>query len=292
VVEKAKTKRQLIDDARQAALDSQWSTAIDLNRQFIERFPRDAEAHNRLGRAFTEFKRYGAAYEEYTAALRIDPANMIARRNLQRLEHLRHLPDPVIVDGAGGEVGGEPRAASIPRMTVFIEEVGKTWIDELVNPINGEDLAKVLSGEQLELAIEDNRLVVLRRDGQRLGEVEARTAERVVELMREGNRYEAYALGLSATSLRVILREVYRNPSQAGKVSFPRQIKATRAYMRERDLLRTRDEADFLLLEDDELLEDEEESAPDTGDDDDAAEPEAVSFIEEAVAADDEDSTI
>jgi hypothetical protein len=283
---KAKTKRQLIEDARRAALEGRWDEAIELNRQFIERFPRDAEAHNRVGRALTEYRRYGAAYEEYTAAMRIDPANMIARRNLQRLEHLRHLPDP------GPEEGSEPTNGSIPRMTVFIEEVGKTWIDELVNPIDGEDLAKVLSGEQLELAIEDNRLVVLRRDGQRLGEIEARTAERVVELMREGNRYEAYALGLSATSLRVILREVYRNPSQAGKVSFPRQIKATRAYMRERDLLRTRDEADFLLLEDDELLEDEEEAAPDTGDDDDAAEPEGVSFIEEAVAADDEDSTI
>ena len=92
--------------------------------------------------------------------------------------------------------------------------------------------------------------------GRRIGEIEAKTAERVMQLMAGGNIYEVYALGPSAASIRVILREVHHDPSLAGQISFPRQIAATRKYLRERDDLRRRDESDF-YLEDDDADEDE-----------------------------------
>ena len=67
--EKPKTKRQLVSDARAAAIDGKWDEAIDRNLELLERFPQDAEAQNRLGRAYHEFGRYGEAYEAYLAAL-------------------------------------------------------------------------------------------------------------------------------------------------------------------------------------------------------------------------------
>ena len=285
------TKRQLVEEARRAALDGRWDEAIEINQRIIERTPRDAEAHNRLGRAQLELHRYGPAIEAYSSALRADPANLIARRNLQRLDILRRRPQPVEAaaedDGGGGEA-----TRTMPRTTVFIEEIGKTWVDELVNAAPEEELADVLSAEQLQLEVEGDRLVVKRRDGRRLGEIEAKTAERVLALMAGGNRYEVYALGLSTQSLRVILREVYRDPSQAATISFPRQI-TSRAYLRERDLLRQRDEADFFMLDDEEELEDEEEAAATDADDEEASEPDAEAFIEEAVpVVEEEEPTI
>jgi hypothetical protein len=279
-------RRQLVDLARRAALDGNWETAIQLNQEIIERSPRDAEAYNRLGRALLEFRRLTAAHEAYSNALKIDPANMIARRNLQRMELIYHRR------GADDAAPDQPRESVIPRTSVFIEEVGKTWVDELVNPAPMDELADVYSGEQLHLAVEDGRLIVLRANGQRVGEVEAKTADRVIELMAGGNRYEVYALGLSVASLRVILREVYRDPQFAGRISFPRQISATRAYLRERDLLRQRDESDFLLLdeEDDEIEEDETGAEP--GEEEDAAEPENDTFIEDTVVVEEEESTL
>ena len=89
----ASTRRQLIEDARAAALSGRWNEAISLNQQILERSPKDAEAHNRLGRAYIALGRYTDAIEAYTEALRADPANLIARRNLQRLEILRHRED-------------------------------------------------------------------------------------------------------------------------------------------------------------------------------------------------------
>ncbi len=275
----------MVEQARRAALDGNWAGAIDLNREMIERLPRDAEAHNRLGRALLEFRRNGEAYDAYSGALRIDPANMIARRNLQRLELLRHRRD------AEEGNGDEPHGRSIPRTSVFIEEVGKTWVDELVNPVPLEDLAGIRAGEQLQIEFDGTKLIVTTATGRRLGEVETKTTERVIRLIEGGNRYEVYALGLSAASLRVILREVFRDPGQATTVSFPRQISATRAYMRERDLLRQRDEADFLLFDEEDENE-EDETVAEAGEDEEAAEPDADTFIEETVVVEEEEPTV
>jgi hypothetical protein len=182
------------------------------------------------------------AIDAYTSSLKIDPANMIARRNLQRLEQL---------GGRGGEVAAREKRLT-PRTSVFIQEVGKTWVDELVNPASIDVLAEVASGEALELKVEGHRLVVYRSDGAQLGEIEPRTAERVIQLMAGGNTYEIYALGQSTAGLRIILRETFRDPSNVDRVSFPRQISQAGKYLRERDLLRQRDEADFYFSDEEE----------------------------------------
>jgi tetratricopeptide (TPR) repeat protein len=282
---KPKTRRQMIEHARELALLGSWQEAVEVNKKLLDRTPRDAEAQNRLGRALLELNDEAGALEAYTAALKIDPANIIARRNLQRLDLLRHQT-------ASKKKKTDDTSHEIPRTYVFIEEVGKTWVDEVVNPVSMQELADVSSGEQLELTVKGKRLFVSRHGGKRLGEVEAKTAERLIELMGKGNRYEAYALGISSKSLRIILREVYRDNAKTNIVSFPRQVSATRAYLRERDLLRQRDENDFLFADDDDEDLDEEESTAEPGEDDEAAEPEGDAFIEETVAVDDEEQHI
>jgi tetratricopeptide (TPR) repeat protein len=276
----ATTKRGLIEDANRAALEARWDDAIAINREILEHPQKDAEAFNRLGRAYLALQRYDEAAEAYREALRVDPANLIARRNLQRLDLLRHRP---------AAEASEP--LPLPRTTVFIEEVGKTWVDELIDPAEAGLLAEVLPGEQLELERDGDRLLVKRRDGALLGEIEAVTASRVLDLMEQGNRYEAYALGLSGQSLRVILRESYHSPALGNTVSFPRQI-TSRAYMRERDLLRQRDEADFLFLEEDED-DDIDESGAAEADEEESGESDDVATLEDAIpAVDDEESQI
>ena len=255
-------------------MNGSWEEVIDLNQHIIDRFPRDAEAYNRLGRAYLELSRLTTAYDAYSSALKIDPANIIARRSLTRLDVLRRRP-------TSDETLEKTSHSPLPRTNVFIEEVGKTWRDALVNPADAGLLAGISSGEQLGLDVQDGRLVVKTLDGRRLGEIEAKTAERVIDLMNGGNRYEVFALGMSNKSLLVILREVHRAPALASTVSFPRQIAERRAYLRERELLRSRDEAEFMFFEDDDEVE-EEETTPDPAEDDEAAEPDAEVFPDES----------
>jgi tetratricopeptide (TPR) repeat protein len=239
-LQKQPTRRQLVEDARRASHDGHWTEAIELNLKLIEKNPKDAEAFNRIGRAHLAVGRLQDARESYTKALKADPANLIARRNLQRLDQFKGRAEKDL----------NIFSDAMPRTSVFIEEVGKTWVDELVNPVDVVMLSEVFPGELLVLTVEKQRLVVTRKNGQRLGEVEAKTAERVIELMGSGNRYEIFALGISGQSLRVILREIHRSEENLTQISFPRQI-TSRAYLRERDLLRARDESDFFMSDED-----------------------------------------
>jgi tetratricopeptide (TPR) repeat protein len=282
MAQKTLTRRQLGEDARKAALDGNWENAVTLNQQIIDQFDKDAEAFNRLGRAYISLGNLDEAKDAYSKALRADPANLIARRNLQRLEILRA---PANKDA---EI---TRPGAMPRTSAFLEEVGRTWVDELVNPGDIHILADITSGEQLHLTQEDDRLVARRANSDRLGEIEPKTARRVLDLMQGGNRYEIFALGLSGQTLRIILREIHRDPSLATTVSFPRQI-TSRAYLRDRDLLRQRDEADFFLYEEEEDEEDAEALATEPDEEEASdAEPDAEAFVETVHALDEDESS-
>ena len=173
------TRRQLIEDARLSAIEGRWEDALTINQQIVERSPRDAAAFNRLGKAQLELGNVQEAIDAYSSSLKADPANMIARRNLHRLEQL-----------GGRESEIERREKKLtPRTSVFIQEVGKTWVDEIINPAGIDILADVASGEALELKVTSGRMLVLRSDGVELGEIDQRTAERVIELMAGGNTY-------------------------------------------------------------------------------------------------------
>ena len=234
--QRKQTKRQMSQDARNIALTGDWERSLEINTTFLERFPRDAQALNRKGRALLELGRLQESWDAYSEALNADPANMIARRNLQRLEMLAASDAPIV--GAGEQV-------SSPRGGVFIEEIGKTWVDELTRAVDDGILATVSPGEQLDFTIDGANVMVSSRDGKHLGELEQRIAQRLIDLIGAGIVFEIYALGMSGHSLRFILRETHRDPSLVGRMGLPRQNRMTIELMRERELLSQREEADF-----------------------------------------------
>lgn len=278
------TKRQLVADAITASLEGRWEVALALNEQIVSRFPKETEALNRKGRALIELRQLNAARDAYSEALKTDPANMIARRNLQRLGLLYNRTE-------GTLEGADTVHSTIPHSTVFIEELGKTWVDDLANPADLATLSEVSPGEKLQLEVGADKISVLSSDGMRLGELDAGIARRIEPLIAGGNTYELYALGVSSQSLRVIVREVHKDPTQAAKISFPAPVRGTQALMRERELLFRRDEADFAFGEDDE--DDVEEEAVDVDPDAEADEPEGVdpeatAYVGVAMASDDD----
>ncbi len=274
-------KRQLVADAILAATEGRWSDALTLNDQMLERFPRDAEALNRKGRALIELRQLESARTVYHDALKSDPANMIARRNLQRLEMLYNRSE-------GSIEGAIKDGAPLPRSNVFVEEIGKTWVDELANPTELTYLAEVSPGDQLTIEAIEGKVYIRSVDGLALGEVGSPVGERMAQLIAGGNRYEAYALGISSHSLRIIIREVYKHPSQITEISFKEQARKTQDLMRERELLSLRDEGDFIFGDDDDEAEDDPAEADDDLDDEEP-DQDAAAYVDEAVTVSDDE---
>jgi len=236
-------KRQLAEQAIAEATAGQWTDAADTNRKLLE-MGAEADAENRLAKALWELGELGSAREHYQAALALDPTNRIAERNIDRLRTL-------LV--AAGEKTVPAQDGSKAPVRIFVEETGKTGFAHLLDLPDPKKLAQVNPGDTVELKPEGNRLIAI-SNGMRIGTVDPRVAARLLKLLADGNKYLAGVTSLGAQDVRIIIREVYQDPRNYGKVSFPTAAKSTdlRPYTK-----------GTLLREDEELEEDLEDDVED-----------------------------
>jgi len=209
-------KRQLVEQAIAAAAAGDWPTAADINRRILE-FGTDSEAENRLGKALWEMGDLATAREHYQNALALDPTNRVAERNIDRLRLLL---------SHGGDKPGTAEPASKAPVGIFVEETGKTGFAFLTDLAHPRQLAHVNPGDAVELEPDGNRLVA-RSNGVVIGAVEPRVAARLLKLIADGNRYSAGVTSLGDKDVRLIMREVFQDPRNYGKVSFPTAAKAS-----------------------------------------------------------------
>lgn len=220
-------RRQLTAQAVELAMKSQWEQAVQVNREIIALFPSDMEAYNRLGKAYMELGRIAEAKEAYRKALELDPSNVIAQKNLERLSQVENTE---VVRPVGG-------AQLSPDF--FIEETGKTGQTNLIHLAPPEVLAKVTPGDAVELIVMGRSLMAATPSGVPLGEVPPPLALRLITLIEGGNRYSAVISSISENNVSLLIKETYQHPSQAGKFSFPPKAmpEAFRSYIRPTGIL-------------------------------------------------------
>lgn len=232
--DRIRLRRVLPERAIALAMENRWSEAADVNRKIIELYPNDADAYNRLGKALLEMGRYRDALATYQRAVELDPNNIIARKNVERLAHLAEkapepAPEPTVPTTT-------ERGPARINPTMFIEETGKTGVTTLINPGQPEMLIELTAGDHVELRVNDNALEVYDEDGQYVGQIEPRLAKRLMGLIAGGNRYTAAVTQVADSAISILIREIYQHPSQRGKLSFPPKALPTgayRPYMRE-----------------------------------------------------------
>ncbi|HEV8516255.1 MAG TPA: tetratricopeptide repeat protein [Candidatus Limnocylindrales bacterium] len=203
-------KRQLTEQAIDAATAGDWETAAELNRRLLE-MAADGEVENRLAKALWEMGQLAEAREHYQAALQLDPTNRIAERNIDRLR---------LLQAEAGERTVPASPGSKASVAIFIEETGKTGFAGLWDLARPKELAQVNPGDAVELMPEGPKLVA-RSNGHVIGAVEPRVAARLLKLIADGNKYAAGVTSLGDRDVRIIIREIYQDPRNYGKVSFP-----------------------------------------------------------------------
>ena len=203
-------KRQLAEQAIALAAAGKWSDATEVNRKILELGP-DAESENRLAKALWELGELGEARERYQVALALDPTNRIAERNIERLRAL--------MTEAGDKTAAPDKAEKAP-VAIFVEETGKTGFAMLTDLAAPRTLAHVNPGDAVELMPDGNRLFAY-ANGNRIGIVEPRVAARLLKLLVDGNKYSAGITSLGDRDVRIVIREIFQDPRNYGKVSFP-----------------------------------------------------------------------
>jgi len=235
-------KRQLAEAAIACAVEGRWAEAAETNRKILE-FGADAEAENRLAKALWELGELGEAREHYQIALALDPTNRIAERNIERLR--------VLMSEAGEKTVAAEKAEKAP-VAIFVEETGKTGFAMLTDLAAPRTLAHVNPGDSVELIPDGNRLFA-EANGTRIGIVEPRAAARLLKLLGDGNKYSAGVTSLGDRDVRIVIREIFQDPRNYGKVSFPTAARSSdlRPYTKG-TLLREEEFMEEELEEDDE----------------------------------------
>jgi len=113
-------------------------------------------------------------------------------------------------------------------------------------------------GDAVDLLADGNRLYAV-ANGTRIGIVEPRVAARLLKLLADGNKYSAGITSLGDRDVRIVIREIFQDPRNYGKVSFPTAARSSdlRPYtkgtlLREEELMEEELEDD----EEDEEIED------------------------------------
>jgi tetratricopeptide (TPR) repeat protein len=219
-----KLKRQTSKQAISLAMEGRWQESVDVNKSIIEHFPNDSDAYNRLGKAYMELGEYANSRVAYEKALKLDQYNTIAKKNLQRLTLLENEGPPV----AEGKV---EKAA--PHL--FIEEIGKAGVVNLYQLAGHDKLVKMLAGDKVDLKTQDSSLAAFNRRGDYLGLVPAKHGQRLMKLIKGGNKYTAAVVASNDNAISVIIREIYQDPSQSDQVSFPgRRLEEVQPYVSEK----------------------------------------------------------
>ncbi len=247
-------KRQLTEQAIAAATAADWAGAAELNRRILEVGP-DSPAENRLAKALWEMGELAEARLHYQAALALDPTNRIAERNIDRLRMLL---------SEAGEKTVPAKDGSKAPVSIFVEETGKTGFAGLYDLAHPKQLAQVNPGDAVELVPQGSELRA-RSNGVEIGAVERSVAARLLKLMADGNKYAAGVTSLGDRDVRIIIREIYQDPRNYGKVSFPTAAKASdlRPYTKGTLIREEMDlEEDLELDEEDEEIEDIERVLP------------------------------
>ena len=191
------------------AMRGRWEQAATMNRSIVREFPDDLEAYNRLGKAFSELGRNREAKAAFESVLKRSPNNSIAKKNLTRLTKLAEDSSPRVAKRASRSVHA------------FLEESGKAGVTTLTKPAPTSVLLELTPGDLVNLSVTGRALTVTDESGAYIGQVEPRLGSRIAKLIKGGNRYEATVTSAEDRRLDIIIREIYKSPSQMGTASFP-----------------------------------------------------------------------
>lgn len=213
-----------LQNAISAAKKQDWESAISYNQALIDDNSQDVGALNRLGVAYSQIGKMKEAKKAFQTVLEIDKSNIIAKKNLQKLENNQTPVKPLF------------------STQDFIEEPGKTRTVEL-HRLAGKNVLDALAvGQECELKPKNRYISVESKEGVYIGALPEDISFRLSKLIESGNTYYCCVRSFSGSHCSVYIKELSRSAQNQYVNSFP-VTKTSGAALNDID--------DELLIEDD-----------------------------------------
>lgn len=192
-----------------AALNSRWEEALHINQQILKENKQNVDALNRLGRAYFELGNITFSKKYYNLALKYDPYNPIAQKNLKIIKAFKGKPN-----------GKNSQAPSFISPSLFLQEPGKTKIVALLKVAEPAKLSQVYCGMPIILLIKQRGVSATDQEGGYLGVLPDDLAHTLVRLIKGGNKFSACVKSVRVNGISIMIREEKRSERFHNQPSF------------------------------------------------------------------------
>lgn len=195
-----------------AALSSKWDEALKINKQIIKVDPQNVDALNRQARAYMELGKSNLAKKYYSEALKFDPYNPIAIKNLKIIRSFK----PNMATNHIPTTNGYSRLSP----SLFLQEPGKTKIVSLLRVAEPQKLSQAFCGMRVEMVVKNRKITIVDLNENYMGVLPDDTSHLMFRLLKGGNKYDLFIKSIKVNGLSVLIKEVYRSKRFKNQPSF------------------------------------------------------------------------
>lgn len=181
-------------EAIEAAINSNWDKAIELNKKIIKIEKKNIDAYLRLGFAYLQKNQIQKAKTIYKKAQKYQPANLLIKENLEKIKVLEQK-----------KIFQLPQTNLNPY--IFIDAPGKTKTVNLVNCGQKTVLAKLSIGQEVYLIVKKKKIEVRTKDKEYIGCLPDDLSRRITIFIKAGSIFRAYIKDVTLKSTTVFLKE-------------------------------------------------------------------------------------
>ncbi|MCL4338173.1 tetratricopeptide repeat protein [Patescibacteria group bacterium] len=197
--------------AIQAALSNEWEEAISLNGNILKENPQDINALNRMAFAYVQVRKFDDAKRIYKKILGFDRYNIIAQKNLDRINNLLKQ----------NKSGLNSKNTIFPLSpSLFIEEPGKTKTVVLSNIAPSSVLSNLNMGDPVTFKLKKHSAEIRDTNNVYIGALPDDIAFRLIRFTKAGNTYLVNIKNITKNSVSVFIREIKRGKRFASQPTF------------------------------------------------------------------------
>lgn len=215
----------LEEEAINEALKGNFQNAIEINKQIVAKDSSNIDAYLRLGFAHLQLNNLNAAKRYYYKALKLQPANQIAKINLEKIN---------ILGKKGKYKNFEKNSLSLDP-NLFLNIPGKTKIVPLVNLGQINLLAKLKIGQKVFLKIKKRRIEVRTEQNEYIGALPDDISKRLIFFIASKSSYSTYIKEAFKNQVDVFIKEETKSKKVAKLPSFPKNIQDDLKIMEKKD---------------------------------------------------------
>lgn len=249
----------LEEQAINAAVKLRWEEAVELNQKILSLDNNNVTAHLRNGFAFLQLKQIDNAHKHYKHALTLQPGNVIAQDNLEKLSVLQE----------GGKKSKNSQVTLNPNL--FLEIPGKTKSIPLVNLGQRDTIAHLAIGQEISMKAKRHKIELRTSNNEYIGTLPDDISRRLLAFLEADSSYMAYIKEANLNRVVIFVKEIKKGKKVAMYLSFPpnSQQNIQSLTNREDNEDETDDSDDKDQIEQmAEALKDPDEEVPYSGDDD------------------------